>query len=85
MPEFKPGLYTSLSGSQRNVVYRGWPISALVYEPAQMRGRVLANEYICAQRAQINFGDLTPNLTYDLVVPYSAKFTIQILSRADSI
>jgi hypothetical protein len=25
---------------------------------------VLANEYSCAHGAQINFGDLTPNLTY---------------------
>jgi hypothetical protein len=39
--------------------------SALVY--AQMRVKdcgVSANEYSCAHGAQINFGDLTPYLTY---------------------
>ncbi len=39
--------------------------SALVYEPK--RGGVgggLANEYSCAHGAQLNFGDLTPYLTY---------------------
>jgi hypothetical protein len=32
-----------------------------------MRGGwgVSANEYICAHGTQINFGDLTPSLTYD--------------------
>jgi hypothetical protein len=41
--------------------------SALVYEP-KSGGRgscgVLANEYSCAHGAQINFGDLTPFLTW---------------------
>ncbi len=36
---------------------------------AQMRG--LSNEYSCAHGAQINFGDLTPYLTYGLVTPPS--------------
>jgi hypothetical protein len=43
--------------------------SALVYEPkCRERGwscGVSANEYSCAHGAQINFGDLTPYLTYD--------------------
>jgi hypothetical protein len=42
--------------------------SALVYEPkcGGMGGgvRVSAIEYSCAHGAQINFGDLTPYLTY---------------------
>jgi hypothetical protein len=42
--------------------------SALVYEP-KFGGMgegcgVSANEYSCANEAQINFGDLTPYLTY---------------------
>ncbi len=44
--------------------------SALVYVPkcgGRGRGcRVSANEYSCAHGAQINFGDLTPYLTYDI-------------------
>ncbi len=41
--------------------------SALVYEPKGRGGGgcgVSANEYRCAHGAQINFGDLTPYLTY---------------------
>jgi hypothetical protein len=42
--------------------------SAFAYEP-KCRGRggcwVSANEYSCTHKAQINFGDLTPYLTYD--------------------
>ncbi len=46
--------------------------SALVYEP-KCRGRregcgVSANEHSCVHGAQINFGDLTPYLTYDCSV-----------------
>jgi hypothetical protein len=38
--------------------------SALEYEP-KFEGRgVSAKEYSCAHGAQINFGDLTPYLTY---------------------
>jgi hypothetical protein len=45
--------------------------SALVYEPkcGGKRGEgcgVSANEYSCTHGAQINFGDLTPYLTYAL-------------------
>ncbi len=46
-------------GPQRNV--------ALVYEPKCGGGGVAgfsANEYSCAHEDQINFGDLTPFLTY---------------------
>jgi hypothetical protein len=41
--------------------------SALVHEPKCGGGGccVSANEYICSHGAQINFGDLTPYLTYD--------------------
>jgi hypothetical protein len=44
--------------------------SALLYEPKWGGGGgcgVLANEYSCAHGAQINFGDLTPYLTYGYV------------------
>jgi hypothetical protein len=50
-------------GSQRDVVYLGWPVERpRVW--AQMRGgdglRVWANEYDYSHGVQINFGDLTP-------------------------
>jgi hypothetical protein len=56
------------NGSQRNVVYLGWPIAPSYMSPNAGRGGgrgcgVLANEYSCAIVAQINFGDLTPSLT----------------------
>jgi hypothetical protein len=41
--------------------------SALVYEPkcgGRSWGGGLTNEYNCAHGAQLNFGDLTPYLTY---------------------
>jgi hypothetical protein len=57
-------------GSQRDVVYLCWPVqySALVW--AQMGGggglRGLSQRVLhCAHGALINFGDLTPYLTYD--------------------
>ncbi len=37
---------------------------ALVYEPKCGGLQVSANEYSCAHGGQINFGDLTPYLTY---------------------
>jgi hypothetical protein len=51
-------------GSQRDVVYLGGPIA-----PNAGGGGcgVSTNEYSCAHGAQINFGDLTPYLTYDLL------------------
>ncbi len=57
---------------QRDVVYLGRPkYRALVYE-AKWRGGgscgVSANEYSCAHEAQINFGDLSLYLTYDLKI-----------------
>jgi hypothetical protein len=44
--------------------------SALVYEPKCTGGGggscgVSANEYSCAHEDKINFGDLTPNLTFE--------------------
>ncbi len=53
--------------------------SALVYEPkcgGWICG-VSANEYSCAHGAQINFGDLTPYLTYDFIL-----YSILGISRA---
>jgi hypothetical protein len=47
--------------------------SALAFEPKFGGGggegvcRISANEFSCAHGAQINFGDLTPNLTYGFV------------------
>jgi hypothetical protein len=32
---------------------------------------ISANEYSCAHGAQINFGDLTPYLTYNICTPFS--------------
>ncbi len=54
-------------GSQRDVVYLGWPIAPSYMSPnaGGIRG-LAANEYSCAHGAQINFGDLTPYLTYEL-------------------
>jgi hypothetical protein len=34
---------------------------------------VLANEHSCAHGAQMNFGDLTPYLTYDSGTPRSVE------------
>ncbi len=53
--------------SQRDVVYLGWPIAPLFMSPNAWGGGgcdVSANEYSCAHGSQINFGDLTPYLTY---------------------
>jgi hypothetical protein len=56
-------------GSQRDVIYdRPIVPSTLVYKP-KCGGEggscgVSANKYSCADGAQINFGDLTPYLTY---------------------
>jgi hypothetical protein len=59
----KPGSYREMSS------IFGLTNSVLVYEPkCGVRGRsrwVSANEYSCI-RAQINFGDLTPYLTYNI-------------------
>ncbi len=58
-------------GLQGDVVYLGRPIATSLYEPKCGGGGscgVLVNEYSCAHGAQINFGDLTPYLTYDCQV-----------------
>ncbi len=61
--EFITRLSLHIRGSQRDGVYLGWPI-----EPKrEVEGwgcGVSANEYSCAHGAQMNFGDLTPYLTY---------------------
>jgi hypothetical protein len=51
--------------------------SDLVYEHKCGVGvcGVSANEYSCAHGAQINFGDLTPYLTYSLQVGNTAVST----------
>ncbi len=58
-------------GSQRDVVYLDWPIVFSYMSPnageggeGVVAGSQPANEYSCAHGAQINFGDLTPYLTY---------------------
>ncbi len=56
---------------QRNVVYLGWPIAPSYRLWALMRGGgggcgASANEYSCAHGAPINFGDLTPYITYGI-------------------
>jgi hypothetical protein len=57
----------SIRGSQRDVVYLGWPIAPSYISPTAGGGRggVSANGYSCAHGDQINFGDLTQYLTYD--------------------
>ncbi len=47
--------------------------SALVYEPkcgGGMLGGLLMSTAVHAHGAKINYGDLTPYLTYDLIDPY---------------
>ncbi len=59
-------------GLQRDVgVYLDWPIGPSYMSPNAGRGGwgVSANEYSCAHRAQIYFGDLTPHLNYDYFSP----------------
>ncbi len=54
-------------GSQRDVVYPGWPIapSYKSSNAGEREGlRVLANEYSCTHGAYINFWDPTPYLTH---------------------
>jgi hypothetical protein len=62
--------WISPRGLQRDVVYLCWPIAPSYVSQNTGGGgslRVSANEYSCAHGAQINFGDLTPYLTYDFV------------------
>jgi hypothetical protein len=62
-------LVFSLKGDSKRCRLPWLTNSALVYElKCGERGwscGVSANEYSCAQEAQINFGDLTLHLTYD--------------------
>ncbi len=53
---------------KRNVVYSGWPIAPPTMSPkcGGLRARQWVQLYT---GAQINFGDLTPYLTYKLDVP----------------
>ncbi len=61
-------------GLQRDVVHLGkilgWPIAPLYMSPNAGGGGcgVSANDYSCALGAQINFGDLTPYLTYVIAI-----------------
>ncbi len=60
----------SPSGLQRDVVHLGWPIAPSYMSPKAGGGGscgVSANEYSCTvyTGAPLNFGDLTPYLTYD--------------------
>jgi hypothetical protein len=57
-------LYTS-QGVTRDVVCLGWSLPSYMSPNAGSS----ANEYSCAYGAQINFGDLTPYLTYNTSVP----------------
>ncbi len=64
---------------QRYVLYLGWPIS-LVYEPkcggrGELRGLSQWVPYNCTHGAQINFGDLTPYLTY---VSYCLQWRLEL-------
>ncbi len=74
--QFKPPtIWGHLSYDQQGVTKRcrlSWlTYSALVYEPKcggggyRLRGLSQWVHYICGHRAQINFGDLTPYLTYN--------------------
>jgi hypothetical protein len=80
--------FVCIRGLQRDVVYHGWPTnSALVYEPKCGGGGgcgVSANEYRYGTAvytgAQINFGDLTPYLTYGLY-PRSHNICVQLPLR----
>jgi hypothetical protein len=47
-------------GSQRDVVYLGWPIAPSYMSPNSRGCGISANEYSCAHGAQVNFGDQTP-------------------------
>ncbi len=51
---------------KRDVVYLGWPIKPSYMSPKGGEGScgVSANEYSCTFGAQINFGDLTPYLSF---------------------
>ncbi len=63
----KPFLVVLGRGSERDVVYHGWPKARSYMSPNAGWGcfGVSANEYTCAHGAQKRFEDLTPYLTYE--------------------
>jgi hypothetical protein len=68
-----PKSYPSHQGDTKRCRLSWLTTSALVYEPKCGGGRgcgTSANEYSCVHGAQINFGDLTPYLTYAPHVPF---------------
>ncbi len=74
----RKGLKQPLKESQRDVVYLGWPVSPSYISPNVGEGccGVSANEYSCAHEAQINFGELTPYLTYATTYLYYSLYFI---------
>ncbi len=78
-------LETLSQGSQRDVVYLGWPIAPSYMSPnAAVRGGGFRfrglRKCSCAHGAEINFGDLTPYLSYALS-SYEWIKTIRSVSR----
>ncbi len=64
------GACGAVRGLQRDVVYLGWPIAPSYTSPnARGWGVVSTAVYITWHGAQINFGDLTPYLTYGCSSP----------------
>ncbi len=73
-------IFLSTGGFQRNFAYLGWPIAPSYMSPnmgpesGELRG--LSQWVQPLTRAKINFGDLTPYLTYDFhVTPF--RFLVQ--------
>ncbi len=66
-------------GSQRDVVYLGWPTAISYMRPNAGGGEgwgPSANEYSCAHGAQINFGDLSPYVvTHTVYLTADSKIT----------
>ncbi len=51
----------------------------------RVAGGVSANEYSCAHGTQINFGDLTPYLTYDFGVSIKLQFPGEKIEKAKTL
>ncbi len=81
-----------LKGSSQGVIKRchlSWLTNrALVYEPKCEGGEggcgISANEYSCAHGAKINFGDLTPYLTYDNGTTVKVNFMLHFIFTKSS-